>query len=171
MDVVFPQIEELRLHIGNQWPLGSLRFLSTLINLSQLVKLSLEIDNSFNLYSESTVNINQLFKFAKNIRSLNIYISSGFTSVSDHNMQICSLIPDHVRHLTISVSTVDQMQMVFRQLKCRSSIRFEYRHAYYNASDMHMAWLASESGYDTYRLSNYSLSIWFDNHINTLKQK
>ncbi|UJR19959.1 hypothetical protein I4U23_023091 [Adineta vaga] len=36
------------------------------------------------------------------------------------------LVPDYVRHVVLSVSTVDHMHMVLRQLKHRPTIRFEY---------------------------------------------
>jgi hypothetical protein len=56
--------------------------------------------------------------------------------------------------------------MVLRQLKYRSSIRFEYINNSIDASEMHLTWLENEKGYYTYRLNDSSISMWFDNHIN-----
>ncbi len=142
--------------------MGSLRFLSTLIDLSHLVKLSLEIDNSFDYYSELTINIEKLLKLTYNIRSLKILISAGYIqNIIDHYMKISSLVNTNIKHLTLSVSTVDEMQMVIHQLKHLSSINFQYRNSYYS-SEMHLVWLERENGYYTYRLNNSSISMWFD---------
>ncbi|CAF4039027.1 unnamed protein product [Rotaria sordida] len=51
-NIVFPQLDELTLCISQQWLSGSLRVLSTLIDLSRLVKLSLTINNSFYYFSK-----------------------------------------------------------------------------------------------------------------------
>ncbi len=170
-NTIFPKVDVLTLNVGYQWPLGSLRFLSNLIDLTQLVKLSLKIDNSFYYYPELTINIDKLLKLAHNIRSLTISISSRYTDILDNNMKITSLVNNNVKHLTISVSTVDQMQMIIHQLKYLSSIKFEYTNNNYDHSEMHLAWLERENGYYTYRLNNSSICMWFDHHINTYRQK
>jgi hypothetical protein len=169
-NAVYPNVDELTLRIGSEWPLGSLRFLSTLIDLSHLSKLTLKIDNSFNLRSESAGNIDKLLKLMPNIRSIKALTSSGYVNNNEYNMKICSLLGNNVRHLTLSISTVDQMQMVLRKQKYRSSIRFEYVNTYFDVSEMHLAWLDRETGYYTYRLNNSSISMWFDNHINILEE-
>ncbi|CAF1025640.1 unnamed protein product [Rotaria magnacalcarata] len=45
-NIRFPQLDQLTIRIGDEWPLGSLRFLSSLVDLSKLIKLSLQITNS-----------------------------------------------------------------------------------------------------------------------------
>ncbi len=82
-------------------------------------------------------------------------------------MEICSAVHGHLKHLTISVSTINQMYMVLRQLKYRSSIKFEYTNTHRTASELHLAWFTGERGYYTYRLNNSSLCMWFDNYVNT----
>jgi hypothetical protein len=168
-NIVFSNLEELTLHITDEWPPGSLRFLSTLIDLSHLNKLSLHINNSFYSHVESRAGFDTLLKLARNIRSLTILVSVHYGYIDDCNIEICSVASDNVKHLTLSVSTVDQMLMFLRQMKHRSSIRFEYTNTYYSASDMHLQWLNSETGYYTYRLDNSSLCLWFDNYLNSSK--
>jgi len=122
------------------------------------------------LNSESAGNIDKLLKLMPNIRSIKTLNPFGYVNTNEYNMKICSLVNINVKHLTLSVSTVDQMQMVLRQLKYRSSIRFEYVNTSLDASEMHLAWLDRERGYYTYRLNNSSISMWFDNHINILEE-
>ncbi|CAF1066157.1 unnamed protein product [Adineta steineri] len=92
---IFPNLDQLTLCLTDSWPLCSLRALSTLINLSHLTKVSLEFLDSFDYYSESMTNIGSLLKLAHNIHSLTISISSLYKSITDDNMEICSIIPDH----------------------------------------------------------------------------
>jgi hypothetical protein len=170
-NILFSNLDELKLYIIDQWPLGSLRFLSTLIDLSHLNKLSLHINNSFYSHAESRAGFDTLLKLARNIRSLTILVSVHYGYIDNRNIEICSVIPDNVKHLTLSVSTLDQMSMVLRQMKYRSSIRFEYTNNYHTTSDMHVDWLKSETGYYTYRLNNSSICLWFDNYLNSSKLK
>jgi len=111
------------------------------------------------------MNINKILKLAKNIRLLKIFISTRYgENIIDHNMEIFSLVDTNVKHLTLSVSTVNQMQTITRQLKHLSSINFQYRNSY-DSSEMHIQWLEREKGYYTYRLNDSSISMWFDNRI------
>ncbi len=125
----------------------------------------MNIDNSFYYYPELSININKLLKLAKNIRLLKIFISTRYgENIIDNNMDIFSLVDTNVTHLTLSVSTVNQMQRITRQLKHLSSINFKYRNSYC-PSEMHIQWLKREKGYYTYRLNDSSISMWFDNRI------
>ncbi len=106
-----------------------------------------------------------------NIRSIKTLTPSRYVNTNDYNIKICSLLDNNVRHLTLSVSTMQQMQMVLRQLKYCSSIRFEYINTNLDASEMSLAWLDCERGYYTYRLNDSSISMWFDNHVNTVVEE
>ena len=161
---LFPQLEELTICIGNEWPLGSLRVLSTLIHLSHLTKLSLVFSNSSCFYPGSTVNIEKLLELTCNIRSLKILFRYYYWQVPDRNIQICTVVPNYVKHVTLSVSRMDQMYKALHQLKYRSSITFEYVSTADNAPDMHLEWLERERGYYTYRLNTSSLCMWFDKY-------
>ncbi len=166
---VFPKLDELTLRLTDQWPLGSLRLLSSLINLSHLAKLSFEIDHSFDYYSETISNIGLLMKLTHNVHSLRLMTTSYYRCGTDYYVKICSVVPDHVRHLTVLVSTVDEMQIVVQRLKHRSSIKFQHRNYHY-ASDMYVAWFKHENGYYSYRLNSSSLCMWFDKCVNTSQE-
>lgn len=145
--------------------------MSTLIDLSHIVMLSLQIGNFFNYYSEATGNVYRLFKLANNVRSVKILISSNYRSIDDRTISICSLVPDHVRHVTISVSTLYQMHMALNHLKYISSIKFEYTNTIDNVSDMHLTWLKEQKRSYTYRLHRSSLCMWFNNRSNAVEEK
>ena len=164
---VYPNVEEVRMTIRNQWPMGSLRFVSTLIDLSKIVKFILNINNSFYYYPELINNIDNLFKLTKNLDSLSIIISTGYSeNIYDQNLNIVSIIPKHVKHLSISISTVDQMQNIVHQLKNLSSVRFQFVNLYYNPSEIYVNWLKREKGYYTYTFKDYYMALWFNNRIN-----
>lgn len=166
MNVLFEKVNELTLNVGEQWPLGSLRFISNLIDLSKIEKFTLIIGNTFSISSESMMNIEKLFKLTKNIHSLKLAFATRYNiTISDfYFTQMCRVIPNHVKHLTIQVSSRSQMQNIVRQMKYCSSITFEYTYYSDQSSEIHIDWLEHENGYDTYRLSSTSLSLWLDNY-------
>jgi hypothetical protein len=166
-NILFPELDELQLRISDKWPLGSLRFLTNLINLSHLVKFSCEVNVRI-IGSEFLSNFGTLLKLASNIRSLAILLPPGFIWVNGYNMEIYSVVPHSVRHLTFSVSSVHQMHMTLRQLKYRPSIRFEISKTNdHTADDILLAWFEHENGYYSYRLNNSSLCMWFDKYDKT----
>ncbi len=59
-------------------------------------------------------------------------------NVNDDEMEIFSLVNMNVKHLTLTVSTVNQMQMIIRRLKHLSSINFRYINNSCS-SEMHIA--------------------------------
>lgn len=164
-NILFPQLDNLTISIGYEWPLGSLRVLSTLIDLSHLDKLLLKINDSFVRIPKWTNHLNTLLKLTSNIRSLTVFLHT-YQAVHDQAIDICYLVPKHVKHFTMSVSSVYQMQMILRHMKSKSSIKFQYTNTDYNFSDMHLTWFEEQQGCDTFRLTTSSLCIWLDKYRN-----
>lgn len=168
-NIKFRHVNELILTIDNQWPSGSLRYISNLIDLSKIEKLTLTIGDSFPVSSESVLNIKKLFQLIKKNHSLKLSLASRFNiSINDfYFTSICPIIPNHVKHLTIQISKTNQMRTVIEQMKYCSSIRFEYTYYSDQSSQIHMDWLARENNNHSYRMEQTSLSLWLNNHTKT----
>ncbi|UJR32557.1 hypothetical protein I4U23_020018 [Adineta vaga] len=159
---VFPNIDCLTLRIPDPWPVCSLHVLSTLINLSHITKIVLKIGDLLDSHPNFFRNVDLLLKSTRNVCSLVISSARFYANLRNRDLEICSIIPKHVKHLTISISTIDQMNVVMQKLKYRSSITFVYMNTSFDPAEMHIEWFKRENGYYTYRLSNSALSMWFD---------
>ncbi|UJR26088.1 hypothetical protein I4U23_007434 [Adineta vaga] len=123
---LFRNVINLTLTSDGDWPKGSLRFLSTILDLSRIQKLSLSI----NFLSEHTTymvsNIILLFKQASNLRSLLLYDFWAPDNFMTRMETICSMISSNIKHLQIRVKNLDDIKYILEQLKDLTSVTFEY---------------------------------------------
>ncbi|CAF3346636.1 unnamed protein product [Rotaria socialis] len=73
-NIRFPRLDQLTIRIGDEWPLGSLRFLSSLVDLSNLIKLSLQISSAFYNSSEWTDVHGAKQSLEKSLNEINVEI-------------------------------------------------------------------------------------------------
>ena len=164
MNVRFKNVNELKLNIGDEWPLGSLRYISTMIEISKIEELTLCLGNSFSLSSQVQLNLERLFQLTTNIHTLNIFINSMFNrSIHDDFLtHICSLVPNCVRHLTLHVSSTYQIQNLIEQMKSCSSITFKFVNYYQELPESFINWLECEKHCQTYQSNSNAFSIWLN---------
>ncbi|CAF1214408.1 unnamed protein product [Adineta ricciae] len=167
---VFPNIEWLILQLPDIWPPGSLRSLSTLINLPSVTKLTLEMTGS----SEHPLkmlhyDVALLLKLAHNVRCLYLLGTGNSRCLSNYDLDVCSEIPENVKHLTVSISMAYQMNLVVEKLKYRSSINFLCTQSYHPVEEIYLKWFKDDNGSYSYRLTGTSLSVWFDKMKPTTK--
>ena len=159
--------------MGDEWLLGSLRFLSNLIHLSKITKLIFILGKSFTLSEQALTRIRKLFQLMPNIQSLNLSLSASYNvRINDYYFKsIIPLLPTNIKHLKADVSTLDQMKYLVNQIKSCSSMTFHYVSDYSEHSNVHMQWLKCQHDYFTYKLDSSSLSLWLNNkHQNRFKQ-
>jgi hypothetical protein len=153
---LFHNLSKLRLQVNGEWPTSSPEFLSTLINLSCLNELVLDVDLTHESAPNTIASIRTLLERASNVRSL--IITNPFT-----NMQsICLVVPRYVQHLEVSVDSVDNMRMILEQLKHLSSITFDLSLDLQNSISEIIEWLINEGRDFTYESSRYSLKLWLN---------
>ena len=161
------------LTVGNEWLLGSLRFLSNLIPLSNIIKLKFILGKSFILSAQALIHIRKLFQLMSNIQSLNLSLSTRYdVRINDcYYKSIIPLLPTNIKHLKVDVSTLDQMKYIVNQIKSCSSMTFHYVSNYSEHSDIHTEWFKCQHDYYTYKLDTSSLSLWLNNkHKNRFNQ-
>jgi hypothetical protein len=152
----FRQLNKLVLCIDNEWPIGSVEHLSTFIDFSCVVEISITIEFYPESVSNTLDNLINLFKQTCHLYSLTIESSS----VNAEN--ICLIIPDYVKHLQVSVKNIDDIKIIINQLKHLSSITFELLNGLKLSSTEFLSWLMENRNKSTCRIENNFVSIWFD---------
>ncbi|CAF0718638.1 unnamed protein product [Adineta steineri] len=163
---MFTKVDYLRLTLNHNWPTYSLRVLSSLISLSYLTKISIETGEASDYDPNLMTNICSLLKLTPNVHSLKI--TRGM-STRDRDIKTFSLIPGHIRHLTVSVSTMTQMSKAIQNVGYRSSIKL-YMDTSGDPSETAIQQFQHENEYYSYRLKRGSLSIWLDKNAYIAKQ-
>jgi hypothetical protein len=164
---MFPRVSELKIRINNQWPLSSLRLLSTVIDLSRVVKLRLTIRGfGGDSYSGLMTHLHALLKLACNVCSLELWLNEDYMPVVNDSMRICNIIHSRIRHVTLTVSSIGQMLMVRQHLQHQSSVRFRLTNADCSTDELYHVWSQYQRGSFTYQLSGSSLRLWLDRHTN-----
>ena len=99
-------------------------------------------------------NITNLLKSVFNLQSL-IIDSSEVTAEN-----ICLLVPDHVKHLQVTVQHIDDIKLIIEQLKHLSSVTFEVFHDIRCLPPEFLTWLMKKRNKSTYRNDKMFLNIW-----------
>ena len=152
----FRQMRKLSLYVNNEWSINSVDFLRTFIDLSTLRELSIDIDFDTETERSKITYLTQLLQQTCNLRSL--IIGSSLTSAET----VCLLVPEHVRHLQVSISDIDQMKMIIQQLNGLSSLTFEALQNFRRLSGELAAWFTETGNTSIYRIDHNFISIWFD---------
>ena len=113
-------------------------------------------------YSVLTNQLNALVKLTCNVRALELYLFNGYMPVSNHSMKICNIIHNRIRHVTLSISSVEQMFMFLPHLRDRSSVSFNLINTDCSAAGMYRAWWISQKVHYTHQLGRSSLHLWLD---------
>jgi hypothetical protein len=152
----FRQMRKLSLCVDNLWPVGSVDFLQTLIDLSTLRELAISIEFDSETERSKITHLSNLIQHTANLRSLTINSSS--TSAET----VCLLVPEHVRHLQVSLSDIDSIKTIIQQLNALSSLTFEAVDNFRCVSEEFSTWLMETRNTSIYRIDHNFISIWFD---------
>jgi hypothetical protein len=104
-------------------------------------------------------NIGCLLQQAYNVHSLtlaNSFCGNGLNGIIEN---LCSIIPDHVKHLDIYDIDLDDIKIVLERLKHLSSIAFVFFFDMPFSPTEIIGWLSQRIHF-TYLVDNSSLSIW-----------
>ncbi|CAF1231462.1 unnamed protein product [Rotaria sordida] len=122
--VLFPNVINVNVVLDGDRPLGSIQYLSTLVDFSRLQTISVRLPNYFTLDMNPVDNIGILLERAFNVRSFAIR-TSCVNDVSIANIKgICSILPRHVRHFQVNTRLFEQMKEILEQVQHISSISF-----------------------------------------------
>ncbi|CAF3630667.1 unnamed protein product [Rotaria socialis] len=121
----YPNVTILHLKFHDNWPSDGIEFVSSLIDMSRVTALELYYDRKLDSISDSIVHVGKLFKQAVNVSALVVF---RYKCLYDRFKweKLCSVIPHHVKHLSISASDPEDMKTILDNLKHLWSIRFQW---------------------------------------------
>ncbi|CAF1236139.1 unnamed protein product [Adineta steineri] len=122
----FQNVNELIIGINGEWPKDSLTFLSTTINLLNLVKLSLSVHFSHEYMPSIISGTNKLLKYAVNIHTLALFDYLAPQNCTTNMETVCLILTSNIKHLHIRVKNSDDMKYIIDNVKYLKSVTFEY---------------------------------------------
>ena len=108
--------------------------------------------------SDMLVDITNLLKKTCNISSLEVCANSYTETSSLTAMNICSMTPDHVRHLAVSIQNISEAITVLHRLHYLSSAHFFFDDLS-NWVQLRI-WLNKERKGSTYHIHYSSIRVW-----------
>jgi hypothetical protein len=154
MHQLFKQLNKLIIILNGDWPNCSLELLSSLIDLSTITELELNIDFKQGDTVKIISGIINLLKRTTNVRSL--IFPSRTVSVPT----ICSIVSYPIQHLQIPVNNVDEMKLILKQFDYLSSVTFKFTADSLNPIAEIIEWLTATSRDFTHQSTKFSLSLW-----------
>ncbi|CAF0755239.1 unnamed protein product [Adineta ricciae] len=151
----FRNLTKLLIDIDDEWPMNSVEFLSSFINLSHIVNLTIRLNLSIKYDFDQLLHITHFFDQTSHLQSL--VIDNSEISAET----ICSLVPHHVRHFQVTTNSIQDMKLLIEQMVYLWSITFEA----FSAEDLKIDlsnWLAETRPSSTLKYENSVLSIWLD---------
>ena len=160
-NLLFRHVRDLKLGNDGEWPKHSLEFLSTIVDLSQLIKLSLSVnfipEHMFHTISQ----IKLLFNQTSNLRSLLLYDYWTPENCMKRMETLCSIISPNIKHLQIRVKDFNDIKYILERLEHLTSVTFEYAQMLtVNHQDL-MQSLVYLNRYSSIWDSQCALHIWF----------
>ncbi|UJR17429.1 hypothetical protein I4U23_004324 [Adineta vaga] len=156
----FRRVNELRVIVDGEWPIGSHQFLSQLIDLSYITKIMLGIDFHRLANQCTATDIRTLLEQTCNLCSLEFLRANVTNQYNTAIENVLLMIPSRVKHLRVSAKTLDDMTMILEQLKHLSSVSFQLNALDSTLCQQLFKWLA-QSGRDfTQRQYKCCIQLW-----------
>ncbi|CAF1370789.1 unnamed protein product [Adineta ricciae] len=159
---LFRRLECLSVNFDGRHPYTSLSSLRTLIDLSSVVRLTIQLlVHNFAQKTSLSDYLSAILREASNIHTLKLtYIHS---EESLHSTQsLCTLIPHTVQHLQISISNFKEMKMILEQVPQLFSVTF-YSSDISNYCEDIEQWLKMKRSRSLCRHGLRCIQIWLGN--------
>lgn len=111
--------------IRKQWPIGFIRQLSKIVNLSNLNKVCLNFRDECYFATTLEVEMNVLYKHACNLRSIEIICDVSDRMMFITRKAIGMKLPQHIRELDIRVDDFEDAKRILNRNRHLSRIVFE----------------------------------------------
>ncbi|CAF1025098.1 unnamed protein product [Adineta steineri] len=156
-DFLFSKVTELNISVHGEWPIDSFYFISILVDLLKLQKLSFRSDFEQSTIDNLTILVNQAF----NIHSLSLLPFNMDEQYNTTVTNLCSIVSLHVKHLTIKIEKLEDMKIVVKKSKHLLSISFNFPSDRKINSHEMIDWLINNGQNFTYLENEYFLHFWF----------
>jgi hypothetical protein len=151
-------VEKLELEFNFERPSNWVAFISTIIELRTIKRIKITGQVIYEANFDMIVDIAHLLRKTCNIFFLDICadFSTGKSNLTA--MDICAMTPTHVRHLTVSITDIDEAMTVLHQFRRLSSAKFFFDHC--PSWDKFDAWLKEHRKGSTYYRNDSSTCVW-----------
>ncbi|CAF4120640.1 unnamed protein product [Adineta steineri] len=121
---LFRNVTDLTLIINQQWPIDSIKYLSTIVNLSNLDKICLNFQCKCDFVRSLDAEMRVLFKRAWSLRSLQIMCRNP-TAITWITSNAISLeLPHHIKEFDIEVRHLGHTKIILERNKHLSRVTF-----------------------------------------------
>ena len=165
-DYLFPHVTKLTIDVDQDWSTDSIQSLSSIIDLSKLETFTFNPDLNSPCIANTRQSMEILLALAFQLRSLAIHPYFADQDESVAMSCLCSMVPNHIEYLEVSVKNVAQMKLIFDAHHDHlTSLTF------FASGDQSIPWsdfitLLHESKKDfTWWESYYSLRLWFSREM------
>ncbi|CAF1405734.1 unnamed protein product [Rotaria sp. Silwood1] len=162
--LLFPKVTKVAIELYEEWPLFSLQSLSILINISQIVHMTLRSYYFINYNQNAFLDMRIFIKQAKNLSSLIIQTGLYRYKLNSSIDNIHSIIPHHVKHLSIPINTVEQIQRILDRCNHLITIKFDTRFSKF--SEEIIKWFNDNTINSTCQKGYKTVSVWIGTKIN-----
>ena len=155
---------QLKLRVDGEWPADALHFISILVDLPNLQTLSFQSDFNQPTVSKTVDKLVKLVHLTSNIRSLVILPLATDGQYTIDMLTLCSIVPFHVKHLTLKIQKPNDMKTVIEKLKHLLSVSFRFPYDRKIHVNEMIDWLVSNGRDLTHLEDDDSLRIWLGNN-------
>lgn len=161
---LFRNLTKLTIDVDQEWSSECIRFLSNIVDLSRLEKITFNPDLNQQTIHNTSENILMLMAFAYNLNTLAIHPYSSYGNMVSMDI-ICSFIPRHIKHLEITVQDINDMRTILdhhERLWSLTLLAFSDRSIPWSEFVQELIYRKKDF---VYWESYYSLRIWFGQKI------
>lgn len=149
---------------------GWIETVTNLIDLKNIIhiKISSSLIRQSNPYMLS--DMTKFFQTTPHLSSLDIDFGFLSRKSSLTAKDICSMIPSHVKHLSVSIKDLNEIKSIFQRLEHLSSANFFYD--YIPTWNEVTQWLDKNRKGSSYEVDSFSVCVWLgksSNHSNQIE--
>lgn len=137
---------------------ASIEVLTWMVDMSKIVRIEIQNKTLFEKTRDNWINVKSVLEKACHLSEL-IFETYAFSIPSKEVIEnIISIIPGHIKHLSIALSSLDQIELILDRCKALSSIKFYIR--FQTLCDHVIQWF-NENFIGTQHETEYrTISIW-----------
>ncbi|CAF3335523.1 unnamed protein product [Rotaria sp. Silwood1] len=161
--VFFRNVTNLTIDNTSEWPQSSLQFLSTILDLTRITRLSLSVNFIPEHMLNTVANIKLLLSKTSNLHSLLLFDYWTPDNCMKRMKTICSIISSNIKHLKIRVKDIDDIKYILEHTEHLTSVTFEYAQILTINRQEFIQSLTCVKRYCSLWDSQYALHVWLGN--------
>jgi hypothetical protein len=161
---LFRNVTELQLGIDGDWPKDSHKFLSTMIDLQHITKLSLSVNFSHEYMPSIIHGVHQFLEHTSNIHTLSLfdYWAPDYGTTTMEN--VYAMMTSNIKHLQVRVRNSDDIKCIIENFQDLISVTFEYAQSLLMSDGEFRHCLSDVKRQSSKWNCQYALHVWLDHN-------